>query len=137
MKRKFEIGAVNYESAYFTDMNLIFSLNRYLNNLTGKKFKFKSGKIFLLKHEDYSLLTDRQNEINGFKLILNLRKWNNAYGGYNCIIENDKEFFRTQGLPNCLSIIKTNSRMKSFVKYVNNLSGKNKRYFIELIFFQV
>lgn len=133
-RRKFELGASNYEFFEYKDKALMHELKNFISFLCNEKLKFKSAKIFSFKNGDYSILTDKNKEFYGIKLILNLTKWSNSFGGYNCLIKNNEEFFRTEGVANCLSIIKTNNEMKSFVKYVNNFSKNNRRLFLEVNF---
>ena len=102
----------------------------FLETITNKKVK--STKIFQFKHKDYTIINDKLKEKEGYKIILELtEKWNQESGGYTSIIENNKETLRINPIYNSLTIIKTNEKTKSFIKYINN-KANNKRKFIEI-----
>lgn len=107
----------------------IFS--EFLTNLL--RVKIKNCIIYSFKHRDYTLMSDSKFENNGFKVVFEITdNWNQEAGGYHSFIKNSEEVFRLNFIRNSLTIIKTDNKMKSFVKYVNNKAGKNKRYFVEL-----
>ncbi|MBS3167581.1 hypothetical protein J4216_00450 [Candidatus Woesearchaeota archaeon] len=117
----------------FTDYEMNKEIIKFVEIITNKKLR--SSKLFELKHKDYKLLSDKQKEREGYKIIIELTKsWKEEFGGFTSIIENNQENLRIIPEENTLSIIRTNKEQKSFIKYINNKAKNQKRIFIELIF---
>ncbi|QQG38961.1 MAG: hypothetical protein HYS32_00660 [Candidatus Woesearchaeota archaeon] len=125
----------SYSSAGFNDKELINGISGFLSKLLGKKVNFNFSKIFCFKHKDYTLLNDEISEEKGFKVILELTEnWSDEFGGYISFVKDEEEVFRVDTIDNSFTLIKTNDKMKSFVKYINNKAGNNLRLFLELFF---
>ena len=72
-----------------------------------------------------------KNEFEGEQLI----EYSKHFGKfYTSFIKDNEEILRFTSLKNSINIIKTDNKMKSFVKYVNHKSHGRKRYFLELKF---
>ncbi|MBS3152787.1 hypothetical protein J4230_05250 [Candidatus Woesearchaeota archaeon] len=95
--------------------------------------KLKSSRLFCFCHGNYGLLNDSLKENCNVKVIVEFTKtWNYDANGYSSFVQNGEEILRINPVRNAVTIIKVNKNTKSFVKYINHLAGKNKRYFVEL-----
>lgn len=126
----------SYKSFKLEDNKLKPSLSLFIAKILNLNLQIDSDIIFCFEHRDYTLMNDSSSEIDGIKIILELTpNWDESSGGYTSFIKNKEEVFRLYPIKNSLTIIKTKNEFKSFVKYVNHFSGKNKRYFLEFIIF--
>ena len=125
----------SYSFSEFNDKEVIEAISNFLVGIINEKISFRSAKIFIFKRGDYTLMNDNMNESNGIKVIFELtHKWNNEANGYTSFIKDNSEILRILPMKESLTIIKTDNKMKSFVKYVNYKAGINRRCFIEFIY---
>lgn len=124
----------SYNYSEFEDKELINELNKILSKINIKlSLSLSSSRLFCFGHRDYSLLSDKINEEEGIKIIIELTKdWNHEANGYTSFVMDNKELVRINSIGNSVSIIKTDNNIKSFVKYINHYALNKKRYFIEL-----
>ena len=133
LKKKYIPQFYRYEYSTFKDKKLILLMEYFLFKIFKKDIKFYEARLLLFKHKDYVLLNDQINERNGIKLILDLTKgWNEESGGYTLFVKDNKEMLKIKPNNNTLTIIITDNKMKSFVKYINHKAQDKKRIFIEL-----
>ncbi len=114
--------------------NLIISkeFKTFISFIIGKSIKKFDVNSILLKHKDYTLLSDEKIEpyfeINFFFT----EKWDEEFGGYFSYI-NDEELIRILPSGNSLTLVYLDG-IKSFIKYININSNGNKNYLVSLNF---
>lgn len=91
-------------------------LQRVLQKLTGKKFKFSAIKF---EHGDYTLLYDDLKPSKGIVCMLDLFDFDESWGGYTSFTKDGEEVVRVVARQNALTII-NQSGLRSFTKYVNH-----------------
>ncbi len=132
-KRKYKPEEYSFKSISLKNKKLKEEIKRLLKDLELKELKLISSNFFQFGHKDYTLLNDKKNEKEGITLFIELTKnWKEESRGYTSFIENNTEVLRIIPKENSVTIIKTNEKMKSFIKYINNQTEENKREFIEL-----
>lgn len=141
-----EIPAVNFVKSYipykycfrsaeFSDKNVIDAIKEFLEKLVGKELTLQSSTIFNFKIKDYTLMRDDVTEDKGIKAIFEFtNNWKEEFGGYTSFVKNNKEVFRVNPVNNSLTIIKTDKKTRSFVKYMNHKAENNRRVFVEIVF---
>ncbi len=102
--------------------------------LLGKKINdFKTNSI-MLKHKDYSLLSDNGPEVSGFLINFFFNDlWKEEYGGYFSFVSENAEVLRLMPKENCVSIVYVDKTVDWFIKYINVNSNKRQIYFSKTI----
>ncbi len=132
-KRIYKPLSASYEFFEWDKKFPVEGIKEFLESVLKKKYGIRSKTMYCFEHKDYLLLKDEKFEQEGIKVILDLTSdWNKEANGYHAFVENNEEKVRISPLMNSLSIVKTNAKMKSLIKYVNH-NAKAKRYFLEVI----
>jgi hypothetical protein len=121
-------------SFFKTNDLVIIEIKKYLENLFGFPLRLTFSEFVIFGHKDYTLMNDSKKEVEGIKVFFELSDFNEDFGGYSVFIKNNEEIYRTNSVSNSLIVVKTDPKMKSFVKYVNNKSNKKERLFLALCF---
>ncbi|MEK6839336.1 MAG: hypothetical protein AABX72_00170 [Nanoarchaeota archaeon] len=123
----------SYHSTIFSDKRFLLPLHTFACTLMGVSFQPREAYAFSFHHKDYTLLHDEMQEEDGTLVIFDLTPWwNQEAGGFISFIQDNQEALRVLSAQNTFTMIRTTPEMKRFIKYVNVLADKNKRYFLEL-----
>ncbi len=103
----------------------------FIEIITGFKSKKPSISLCRFSHGDYSLLNDKVASKKGILFEIEFSEsWNESYGGFTSVLSKGAEIVRICPPQNTLTIIQSDKKMQSFVKYVNHKAGTKKRVFI-------
>ena len=103
----------------------------FVEVITGFKSKKPSLSLCRFSHADYSLLNDKVASKKGILFEVEFSdSWNESYGGFTSVFRKSAEIVRICPPQNTLTIIRSDKKMQSFVKYVNHRAGTKKRVFI-------
>ncbi len=145
---KNEIRSLKYKRKYIPD-KLSFSiadigknfkklidseeLRIFLGFLIGKNIKNYMINSKMLKHKDYTLLSDEQGTIKSGCVVNFLFNdlWREEYGGYFSYISENEEVLRVLPTENSVIIVFIDQTIQGFIKYINANSLKKKIYFVD------
>lgn len=100
-----------------------------------KKVSFKESCICSYQHRDYTVRHDKNRELPGYDVLLDLTpSWNARACGHHSYVKNGEEIVRIPAMFNSLAIIHRPNNVQKFVKYVNHHAGKDKRIVLEARF---
>jgi hypothetical protein len=113
--------------------DLPIELVQFISKIVGKRLKVIYSGAYEFSHGDYTLLQD-EAQPSGILIQLELTpKWDETWGGYTSFVNESGEVVRITPQANTLVIVDQTSKMKHFTKYVNHLSGTQKRVFIQAL----
>ncbi len=123
----------SYYTTLFSDKRFLTPLHNFVCNLLGSSFQLREAYAFSFHHKDYTLLHDELQGEDGILVMLDLTSWwNQEAGGFTSFIQQNQELLRVLPAQNTFTMIRTSPEMKRFVKYVNVMADKQRRYFLEL-----
>lgn len=118
-----ETGA-NFDKLFNSDEFRIF-----LEFIINKKITNFKKKALLIKHKDYSLLSDDNVKFTGILINFFFNDlWRDVYGGYFSYISENEEVLRILPSENSLTIVSVDEKVDGFIKYVNINSRKKRIY---------
>ena len=147
---KNEIRNLKYKRKYFPD-KLSFSVadlgknfkklfdseefKLFLGFIIGKNIKNYMLNSKMLKHKDYTLLSDEKDPIQSGLMITFFFNylWKEEYGGYFSYISENEEVLRIFPKENSVTIVSIDQNIDGFIKYINVNSFKKKIYFVNAI----
>jgi hypothetical protein len=100
-----------------------------VSTIVKKTVKLKESCCCVYAHGDYTLLHDKNKELPGYDVILDLTPhWDRRACGHNSYVRDDgAEVVRIPSAGNTLSIVRRPKELQRFVKYVNHHAGKDGR----------
>lgn len=100
-----------------------------------KKVRLRSIVCRCYAHRDYTLLHDKNKELPGFDVLLDLTpRWDGRACGHHSYVHNGNELVRVDSAFNTLTIVRRPKNVLTFVKYANHHAGKDKRFVLEARF---
>lgn len=104
------------------------SILEFLSKILNKKVKNIEAELFCFEWKDYTILNDLKKESENTEFILDLTEnWKDNFGGKIVYTKGLGEGLIIPVKKNSLLLLKKDSKIRKFIKYVNNNAGKNKR----------
>jgi len=102
----------------------------FVFKITGKKIRKVNGNLWSFGWKDYTMLRDKKIEKPGFDLIIDFTDlWNEDAKGFVVYVDETGQHNKLFSIGTILTIVQRNKNVKRYAQYVNNLAGKNRRYF--------
>jgi|GEM_PF-2343794 Rps23 Pro-64 3,4-dihydroxylase Tpa1-like proline 4-hydroxylase len=131
-QRVYEPLRCSYGVQSFHQKALQQALHEFLCTLLHVKHPLPEMKMYSFGHRDYTVLQDDVFEKKGILVQFDVTPhWKEEFGGSTYLIDKEQDFLRVLPLANSLVVMKTDSTMKRFVKYVNHTATNRRRLFLE------
>ncbi|MEK6889204.1 MAG: hypothetical protein AABW80_03805 [Nanoarchaeota archaeon] len=122
-----EMGIDKKIECIFADLDFL----DFAGAVVGRKIKKGEIKVKRFKHRDYTLLHDSDDVKPGIVFFFFICSgWNGEYGGEKVYL-GGKQPLICMPEPNTFYLLKKQEGVREFVRYVNNLAGKNAFIIVE------